>query len=205
MMITTTTTATTNDGATTTNTTNTTTTSLVADILSEAIAAADGRTADNSPTNTYVRKLFARRIPVPTNPASGPLIRLILVDTATQAHARVLTTLAFIDVRRADAPAILQHATAAATATAATATATTTTTSTDNPNQHNTAARAILKAVRKTIRIERRAAKAARRAVALAAHLLDRLDNNVATTSTTVKEEEDDDDDEEEEEIMASP
>jgi hypothetical protein len=165
-------------------TTATTTTSLVADILSEAIAAADGRTDQNSPSNTYVRKLIARRIPLAAVDASGgPLIRLILVDAATQAYARDLTTLAFIDVRRADAPAILQHATAVAAAT----------------NNTTTAARAILKAVRKTNRIERKAAKAARKAVAIAAHLLDRMDNAAAATAATTVIDNNDD------EEMASP
>ncbi len=132
-----------------------------------------------------------RRRPGPVRPgpvllhAPSQAVRLILVDTATQAQARDLTTLAFIDVRRADAPAILHHATTTATTQAKTSSTT---------NRHNVAARAILKAIRKTLRIERNAAKAARKAVAIAAHLLDRL------ADTEVEEEE-----EEETRSVASP
>jgi hypothetical protein len=147
---------------TTTATTTTTITLLVADILSEDIAAAYGDTANATPTNTYVRR------PHQAPTATSGLICLILVDTATQAQARDLTTLAFIDVRRTDAPAILHHAT----------------TTSAKINNNNTAASAILKAVRKTLRIERNAAKAARKAVAHAANLLDRL------ADTEVEEEE---------------
>jgi hypothetical protein len=124
-----------------TATTTTTTTTLVTYILSEAIVAADGDTTSAIHTNTYVCRLIAHSIPAPT--ATSGLIRLILVDTATQAQERNLTTLAFIDVCRTNTPTILNHATSISTTT------------TKNNQHHNHTTRAILKAVHKTLRIER--------------------------------------------------